>query len=67
LGQCNSQNVANVAWAYAVANVNDPLLFNTDFINALQANAGDFGLENFAQLHQWQLWQDELKLGINLP
>ena len=67
LGQCNSQNVANVAWAYAVANVNDPLLFNPDFVAALQANVDRFVREDLFQLHQWQLWQDELKSGINLP
>jgi hypothetical protein len=67
LGQCSSQALANVAWAYAVANVDDPLLFNTDFVAALQAKANDFGLDGYSQLHQWQLWQDELKSGINLP
>ena len=66
-GQCNSQNIANIAWAYAVANVNDPSLFNSDFIDALQAKANDFVTENLSQLYQWQLWQDELKSGINLP
>jgi hypothetical protein len=65
--QCNSQEVTNVAWAYAVANVNDPELFNTDFITALQTKANDFGTEECSQLHQWQLWQDEIKSGINLP
>jgi hypothetical protein len=67
LRQCNSQNVANVAWAYAVANVNEPLLFNTDFVAALQAKVNDFSLKDLSQLHQWQLWQDEIKSGINLP
>jgi len=67
LGQCSSQALANVAWAYAVANVNDPLLFNTDFINALQANVDRFVREDLFQLHQWQLWQDELKSDIILP
>jgi hypothetical protein len=67
LGQCNSQDLANIAWACAVANVDDPLLFNTDFVDVCQAKANDFGLENLSQLHQWQLWQDELQSGINLP
>jgi hypothetical protein len=67
LSQCNSQNVANIAWAYAVANVNEPSIFNTDFVAALQAKANDFVPQNLRQLHQWQLWQDELKSGINLP
>jgi hypothetical protein len=65
--QCSSQALANIAWAYAVANVNDPLLFKTDFVAALQAKANDFRLDGYSQLHQWQLWQDELKSGINLP
>jgi hypothetical protein len=67
LGKCNSQEVANVAWAYAVANVNDPLLFNPDFVASLQAKANDFDSKECSQLHQWQLWQDEIKSGINLP
>ena len=67
LGQCNSRNVAIIAWAYAVANVNEPLLFNSDFVAALQAKANDFSSDGYSQLHQWQLWQDELKSGINLP
>jgi hypothetical protein len=67
LGKCNSQSIANIAWAYAVANVNDLVLFNTDFVTALQAKAHDFGMEECRQLHQWQLWQVELKSGINLP
>jgi hypothetical protein len=65
--QCNSQEVANVAWAYAVANVNDPSLFNKHFVDVCQKKAKDFGTKDYFQLHQWQLWQDELKSGINLP
>jgi hypothetical protein len=67
LGKCNSQNVANIAWAYAVANVNDPSLFNSDFVAILQSKANDFGTDGYSQLHQWQLWQDELKSDIILP
>jgi hypothetical protein len=67
LGQCNIQNVANIAWAYAVANINDPVLFNTDFIDVCQSKADDFGTEECRQLYQWQLWQEELQSGINLP
>jgi hypothetical protein len=66
-GQCNNQDFANIAWSYAVANVNDPVLFNTDFVAALQSKANDFGIEECSQLHQWQLWQVELKSGTNLP
>ena len=63
-GQYNSQALANIAWAYAVANVNDPSLFNTDFVDTLQSKANDFDSKVYSQLHQWQLWQDELKSGI---
>jgi hypothetical protein len=65
LGQCKSQDLANVAWAYAVANVNNPLLFNSDFVVACQEKKHN--LEGCSQLYQWQLWQDEIKSGINLP
>ena len=65
-GQCNNQDFANIAWSYAVANVNDPVLFNTDFIDVCQARANDFSLEGYSQLHQWQLWQDEIKSDIRL-
>jgi hypothetical protein len=65
--QCSSQDLSNIAWAYAVANINDHLLFNTDFVATLQAKANDFVPANLSQLHQWQLWQDEIKSGINLP
>jgi hypothetical protein len=67
LGQCNSQALANIAWSYAVANVNEPLPFNTDFIDVCQARANDFSSDGYSQLHQWQLWQDEIKSGIRLP
>jgi hypothetical protein len=61
LSQCNSQALAKIAWAYAVANVNDPLLFNTDFAAALQSRADGFGFEECMQLHQGQLWHEELQ------
>jgi hypothetical protein len=36
LSQSNCQNVALVAWAYAIANVNAPSLFNADFVAAFK-------------------------------
>jgi hypothetical protein len=44
LSQSNCQNVALVAWAYAVANVNAPSLFNADFVAALQAKENGISL-----------------------
>ena len=32
--KCNEQDLAHIAWTYAVANVEAPSLFNDDFMNA---------------------------------
>jgi len=64
----NRQELANIAWIYAVANVSVPSLFNDDFIAAiLKKEEDEFTLEALVQLHQWQLWQIEIKSGIRLP
>lgn len=64
----NRQELANVAWIYAVANVSAPSLFHDDFIAAiLKKEEDEFTLEALVQLHQWQLWQIEIKSGIRLP
>ena len=42
-------------------------MFNQDFIRACASNEETFSQENLRQLHQWQLWQQELKSGIELP
>ena len=67
MGEYNSQGLANIGWAYAVANVAVPSLFSSDFIAACLAKEKDFSEEGFAQLHQWQLWQAELKSDVRLP
>jgi hypothetical protein len=67
MGECNSQNLANIGWAYAVANVSVPSLFDSDFISACLAKENDFSEEDLRQLHQWQLWQEELKSDVRLP
>jgi len=67
LDRFNAQNLANVAWAYSVANVDAPSIFNNEFINACLRKEDSFELEELTQLHQWQLWQDELKSDISLP
>ncbi len=50
-----------------MANVDNPLLFNADFICVCLEKKNDFVMENLCQLHQWQLWQEELKSDIRLP
>jgi len=67
LDKYNAQGLSNVAWAYSVANVNVPSVFNKEFINACLRNEESFELEELRQLHQWQLWQEELKSDISLP
>ncbi|EJK44967.1 hypothetical protein THAOC_36452, partial [Thalassiosira oceanica] len=67
LDKCNEQELANIAWAYSVANTPRQDLFNEGYVSALASNEKDFSAEGLAQLHQWQLWQQELKSGIELP
>jgi len=67
LDKYNEQELANVAWAYSVANVDAPSVFNNDFINACLRKEDEFILENLTQIHQWQLWQDEIKSESSLP
>ncbi|KAL7530600.1 hypothetical protein ACHAXR_004948 [Thalassiosira sp. AJA248-18] len=67
LSTYNSQQSANIAWSYAVINVPAPSLFNTDFINACLEKERDFPLKGLAQLHQWNLWQEELESNVCLP
>ena len=67
LDECTEQGLANTAWAYSVANVPSQDLFNQGFIGACASRQSAFSLKELAQLHQWQLWQQELKSGIKLP
>jgi hypothetical protein len=65
----NNQNLANVAWAYAVADADDDaqVLFNDHFINKCLEKKDGFSIENLGQLHQWHLWQTKEKSGTGLP
>jgi len=67
VGECTSQNLANIAWAYAVSNVEAPSLFNDDFIQKCLEKENEFSIEHKSQLHQWNLWQEELQSNIRLP
>ena len=67
LDEYTAQGLINVAWAYAVANVDAPSVFNVDFMNGCLRKKDGFIMEDFRQLHQWQLWQDEIKSNISLP
>ncbi|EJK78006.1 hypothetical protein THAOC_00119 [Thalassiosira oceanica] len=67
LGKFNKQHLANIAWAYSVANLPRHDLFNKGYVSALASNEKEFSVELLAQLHQWQLWQQELESGIEVP
>jgi len=67
LDKYNAQNLANIAWAYSVANVDAPSVFNDEFLTACLKKENDLNIENLCQLHQWQLWQDEITSDISLP
>jgi len=67
LHEYSAQGLTNIAWAYSVANVDAPSVFNNEFIDACLKKECEFILDALRQLHQWQLWQDEIKSGVSLP
>jgi len=67
LEQCNSQELANIAWSYAVADVNAPKLFNASFAKCLIENIDNFNFVELRQLYQWHLWQTEETSNTGLP
>ena len=60
------QGLANIVWAYAIANVASPDL-DCAFIAALQSKEHQFIDSDLRQLHQWQLWKLELGSLTSLP
>lgn len=69
IGACDSQFFANVAWSYAVANVDAPFLFgkNSQFIRTILSRQQEFNLEALCQLHQFILWRKELRSEVPFP
>jgi len=67
LAECNCQDLANIAWSYAVVNVPAPSLFDADFLRACLKKEGEFNREDKSQLYQWHLWQEELNSDVKLP
>jgi hypothetical protein len=62
-----NQELATIAWAYAVADVDASILFNDHFINKCVEKKDGFNLEDLSQLHQWHLWQTEENSNPGLP
>ncbi|EJK75706.1 hypothetical protein THAOC_02564 [Thalassiosira oceanica] len=67
LDKYGEQHLANIAWAYSVANAPRQDLFNEGYVGSLALNRNHISDKELAQLHQWQLWQQELESGIELP
>lgn len=63
----SSQALANVAWAYAVANMDESKLFNDKFLEILLAKEDKFIRKTRIQLYQWHLWQSKEKSNYGLP
>jgi hypothetical protein len=55
------QGLAKIAWSYLISNVLAAHLFDCGFITALLDREHEFIDAEFRQLHQWQLWQLELR------
>lgn len=67
LGKFSGQGLASIGWAYAVADVGAPSLFDASFVEACLEKEKDFTTTETNQLHQWQLWQNELGSGVEFP
>ena len=50
-----------------MADVASPPLFNDDFVKACVKKENHFITDDLRQLHQWTLWQKELKSDIRFP
>jgi hypothetical protein len=67
MGGCIGRDLTNIGWAYGLANVALPSLFDSDLISACPSKENElFGAE-LRQLHQWQLWQEKLKTDVRVP
>lgn len=67
LRNCPSQELADIAWSYAVANVDCPILFNSAFTDVLLQHLDKFDSSCLRQLYQWHLWQKEEMHNRGLP
>ena len=67
LDKYDEQSLSNIAWAYAVANVAAPSVFDDKFLDVCIKKEDEFIVDELNQLYQWQLWQEELKSNLQLP
>ena len=64
LDSFNITDLVTVAWAYAVADIDAPNLFNQRFLDAVKRAKNK---DHLMQLHQWHLWQTREKSQTGLP
>ena len=62
-----AQHLSNIAWAYSVTNIATPTVFNDKFVEACLKKEDELITDGLSQLHQWQLWQEELQSNVQLP
>ena len=67
LDQFSSQELANIAWAYTVVNLDAPGLFNSAFANSLLEKMDSFNIAHLNQLYQWHIWQTKENSNAGLP
>jgi len=68
LYHCNNQHLASIAWSYAVANVDSPILFSSTFTEILLDKFDAFNCAQLCKIYQWHLWQkEELSSSLSLP
>ena len=61
------QDLANIAWSYAVSNGDAPSVFNDAFTKVLLCKENKFSIEELRQLYQWHLWQTREMIYNGLP
>jgi hypothetical protein len=57
LAMFKTQHLTNIAWAYAMAEIDAPFLFNETFTKELVEKQHQFIVANLVQLYQWHVWQ----------
>ena len=63
----SSQSLSNIAWACAVADYDEPALFNEEFVDTIVEKHEEFTPEALRQLHQWHIWQTKENDAFGLP
>jgi hypothetical protein len=63
----DAQTLTNISWAYAMADIDAPFLFNERLGNTLVKRKQQFNVAQLRQLYQWHLWQTKELSHTGLP